>query len=279
MEILPMPLLPMTSERTVKLCRQLPDFYNGQRTIFIASYPKSGTTWMQAIVFYLTTNGSNQDFSHISSFTPFYEIDKHWEESNFLSKYRENHAKLGVNIFNTHLRCDMLPHGNSFKYIYIIRDPKDVVVSFFHHLSNQDGGFDGTFKEFLVQWCCGDIAYGRWTDHLRSWFEVVNKEKILILRYEDLHKNIKQNLMKISNFLDLKTSDEVINSIAHLVQFETMKSNQSQFQPISVIWKNDFNFFRKGSIGDSATFINEEENSMIESMLLSSFPNGFPDCF
>jgi hypothetical protein len=258
----------------------LPDFYNDQKTIFIASYPKSGTTWMQAIVFYLITNGSNQTFDHISNFTPFYEIDQHWESnSNFLSKHRDNHAKLGINIFNTHLRFDMLPRGKSFKYIYLVRNPKDVVVSFFYHLSNQDGGFNGSFNEFLEKWCNGQIPFGRWTDHLNSWFKSGATDKILFVRYEDLHTNIKLTLLKIAKFLELNTSDEVIDLISQLVQFETMKANQLQFQPISVTWKNNFNFFRKGSIGDSKTCINDEENLMIEKMFANSFPNGLPDWF
>ena len=64
---------------------------------------------MQAIVYALLSNG-NDDFEHISNFSPFYEIDPHWEageeggSGRFASKFAPFHKEIGHHVFNTHLR-------------------------------------------------------------------------------------------------------------------------------------------------------------------------------
>ena len=165
----PMPLLPITSTETLRCCANLE---LRDTDVFICSYPKSGTTWMQNIVVNLLTHGeSPAEGEHISAFAPFFEVDRTWnhrtgELSGIYAKASSNNKNLseeptreevgfkdGRRVFNTHLRWDQMPRSNSSgaRYIYVVRDGKDVVTSFFHHLSNQadSGGFDGTFEDFF----------------------------------------------------------------------------------------------------------------------------------
>lgn len=63
---------------------------------------------MQAIVYALLSNG-NEDFQHISNYSPFYEIDPHWEVGEdgiwrFATKFDPFHAEIEHHVFNTHLR-------------------------------------------------------------------------------------------------------------------------------------------------------------------------------
>lgn len=115
------------------------------------------------------TNDPIPDYNHVSDYAPFFEIDAHWEGPELASRVRENHARLGTRVFNTHLRFDMLPHGSG-KFIYLIRSPLDTCVSFYHHLVHQvEGGYEGTFAEFFQDWIRGNIAFGSWIDHILSY--------------------------------------------------------------------------------------------------------------
>eukprot|EP00959_Pyramimonas_sp_CCMP1952_P312997 6551634-Pyramimonas_sp.AAC.1 len=53
-----------------------------------------------------------------------------------------------------------------YRYIYLVRDGRDVATSFFHHLSNQDtktgGGFEGDFSEFFEKW--NAVGSPRWLE-------------------------------------------------------------------------------------------------------------------
>jgi hypothetical protein len=91
---------------------------------------------MQACCFHILSDGKIP-LEHISLFSPFYEINGTWDNDNIAKKYTENHELLGWQIFNTHLLYTMLPNGPKTRFIYVIRNGRDVAVSFFHHLSNQ----------------------------------------------------------------------------------------------------------------------------------------------
>ena len=76
------PLLPITSARTLRWIEAMEPV---DRSVFITSYPKSGTTWLQYIVWQIvaahreSTGGPPLDLAHISDFAPFLEADRTWE--------------------------------------------------------------------------------------------------------------------------------------------------------------------------------------------------------
>lgn len=143
-----MPLLPITSPAAVRAMRTLPV---GKHDVFIASYPKSGTTWTQHIVYTLLTAGT-KELDHISNYSPFYDVDRSWDLSGRVADLRADvrarHQELGWRVFNTHLRWDMMPGGagaeystaagrsaQNCRYIYLTRNGRDVCTSFYHHFS------------------------------------------------------------------------------------------------------------------------------------------------
>ena len=133
----PLPLLPISSAATVRKCSRLT---LRKHDVFVASFPKSGTTWMQHILHTLATDGQSP-LAHVSDACPFFEIDRTWadEEAAVLSDaVRANHDKIGWRIFNTHLLWQMMPRDSSdARYVYMVRRPTDACVSFYHHLSHQ----------------------------------------------------------------------------------------------------------------------------------------------
>ena len=137
----PMPMLPITSDSTVAACAALP---LREGDVFVASFPKSGTTWMQHIVHTLATDG-NSPLPHVSDACPFFEVDRTWDNGELVASVQANHSKIGRRIFNTHLRWSMMPKSSSHaRYVYLTRRAADACVSFYHHLAHQaeeDGGF------------------------------------------------------------------------------------------------------------------------------------------
>jgi hypothetical protein len=194
---------------------------------------------------------------------------------------------LGYRVYNTHLRWEMLPPTSddnddfpSVKYIYVVRDGRDVLTSFYHHLSNQhpdDGGFQGTFPEFLEQFLQGTIAYGKWSHHLASWMPVIesgrnhsSKLPVLLVQYEDLKADLQGQIVRIGQFLGLSSfrgndpklqQDKVaLNRVLlERVSFDYMRKHQELYHPISVRWKPGYHFIRSGTVGDYKSFFTEEQ--------------------
>jgi hypothetical protein len=192
------PLLPITSSDTLRKCAALPlrarDVSRSVQfaDVFVASFPKSGTTWMQHIVHTLATNGDSP-LPHVSDACPFFEVDRSWDGSSdaLAESVQANHEQIGCRIFNTHLRWSMMPKGSAdARYVYMTRRPVDACVSFFHHLSHQaeeDGGFRGTLPEFIDEWTGGRMFFGSWSAHLRSWLPAAAADdRILVVSYEEL---------------------------------------------------------------------------------------------
>ena len=287
----PFPLLPITSTATINKCASLP-LKRGD--VFVASFPKSGTTWMQHIVHTLATNGDSP-LPHVSDACPFFEVDRTWSTTSpdplLADSVRANHAKIApVRIFNTHLRWAMMPKGSDdARYVYMTRRAVDACVSFYHHLSHQapeDGGFDGTLGEFIDEWTGGRMFFGSWSAHLKSWLTAAESDKrILIVPYEGLKADPSTWVRKVSKHCGFGLSDERIDELLPRFTFEWMRANEQQFEPRSVRWvqkplggggdqnaDGEFHFIRAGRVGDGdKPFATPSEAAKLTSMVERTF--------
>jgi Sulfotransferase domain len=230
---------------------------------------------MQAIVFHILSAGK-LNLDHISQFSPFYEAPKTWSDDGSISEnYVMNHEKLGWRVFNTHLLPRHLPRDDIIKCIYVIRNGRDVVTSFYHHLSNQvgDGGIETSFISYLKDWCDGKMLYGGWVNHIEEWMAAIRESNcncdrnfdqtpsspILLIKYEDLKSDLRTSLARVAAFLGAQVTEERLNELCEKLSFRTMKSEKRQYEPVSVKWRPGFEFLRKGEVGDSSCFFQDSE--------------------
>eukprot|EP00924_Labyrinthula_sp_SR-Ha-C_P011574 snap_masked-scaffold_17-processed-gene-1.27-mRNA-1 protein AED:1.00 eAED:1.00 QI:0/-1/0/0/-1/1/1/0/281 len=256
------PLLPITSSETIYKIKHYKILPTSKYLLLICSYPKSGTTWLQNIIFQLATRKTRTSLSHISDFSPFFESDKTFQNIRNLNKIHKNFR---LEIFNTHLWPEMLPDGDHVKYIYITRSPEDVCLSFYKHLVNmkiKDGGFDGSLDEFVTDFLGGRAPFGSWDVHLNRWNRYRNKKNILFLNFESLKKNLENNLKDINHFCGFdELESEEMKNVLEKVSFKYMKKNVKTFEPKSVEWRekeNDFQFVRNGKIGEGKEVLQEK---------------------
>jgi hypothetical protein len=238
---------------------------------------------MQHIVTTLLTRGEHPAHGeHISFFAPFFEIDKSWDAATG----QPNPGPLGAapaggrRVFNTHLRWSQMPRraGCGARYIYVVRDGRDAVASFFFHLSNQadSGGFEGTFADFFDGWLCGALPYGTWIDHVKSWLlrKGPAKDSVLVVHYADLKADLEAQLRRINGFLRLPLLDEAaeLPRLAAAVSFAHMKRHMDRFQPRSVAWKPGYEFIRRGESGDGAQLLTPDQHARFKAALEAEFP-------
>jgi len=282
----PFPLLDISSVQTLEWCRALPpppaDF---AEDVFVCSYPKSGTTWMQHIVgsLVLRARGLPPPEEHVSRRTPFFEIDPHWRgPGQFAPEVEEGQRAIGRRMFNTHLRWEMMPKHERVKYVYVCREGRDTCCSFFHHLSSQrtkagDGfAFEGSFAEFHERWLAGRTEFGRWSDHLASWDLAAGDPRVLILSYEDMLADLRSCVERVAAHLSLGLAASDFEELLPTFGFAHMKANADRFQPVSVAWKEGFQFIRKGVQGDSASLYGPAERTAYAEAFRERFPRGPP---
>jgi peroxiredoxin len=209
--------------------------------IFIATYPRSGTTWMQMILYQLTTDGS-MDMAHIGQHCPWFE------RSMNSAQGFENLPS--PRIFKTHLSYGKVPKGPG-RYIYIIRDGADVAVSYYSLYRNYNQ-YKGTFDEFFERFIRGKVHYGSWFDHVQAWRKH-HKLNVLFLTYEELARDLEGCVRRIMAFCDLKVPEERLPAILERCSFAFMKQHESKFDPaLEMLWEGGAqlnSFLRVGQVG------------------------------
>ncbi|XP_026227831.1 sulfotransferase family 2, cytosolic sulfotransferase 3 isoform X1 [Anabas testudineus] len=232
-----------------------------------ATYPKSGTVWMQEILPLVLTGGD---------LTPIQTIPN-WDRAPWLEEKR---LALVVDQLTsprplvTHLPYHLMPqsfHNSKAKVIYVMRNPKDVMVSsyYFHQMA----GFledPGTFDEFMDKFLEGRVLFGKWTDHMKSWRCSELGDRIMYITYEELVQDLPAALRRISDFLGRNLSEETIQKIAKHCSFNTMKANQmSNFSLVPKIYMDSDKspFLRKGVAGDWKNHFTSEQLARFTSVI------------
>lgn len=206
--------------------------------IFIMSYPKSGTTWMQMLLFQLTTKGNLDEIKHMLDFSP------HWEEDGEKLYHRAE-----PRVIKTHIPHHMFPKGKG-KIIYVMRDGLDVARSYYHHHLTFQRGV-GEFADFYQKFLQGDVAYGSWFDHLSGWLRERDNPQVLFIQYEDMISDFAGVVEQVIDFCQFDRASIDMARVTERCSFDYMKTHERKFD-LKTYWEpdaedNEDSFFRNGN--------------------------------
>jgi len=246
--------------------------------IWIASYPKSGNTWVRSILCGLIyTNNGIFDFSYLDKIPQypsrryFKDFSNNFKDINIIKKnwiITQDKINLDGNIkflktHNANCKIDdyqFTNNENTLAKIYIVRDPRNVITSISNHYSLNIK----EAKNFIltnVALCSGNnnedkenniaTVLGSWGDHYNSWTQ--NDKNLLIIRYEDLLDNpqleIKRIINFISKYIKFEINNKKISNIIQSTSFENLKNLEKKGtfkeSPFN-IEKKKINFFHLG---------------------------------
>lgn len=193
--------------------------------IFIASYPRSGTTWLQYVVHVLVHDGDT-GFTHISDVVPWYERSLALGHRRAIDYERMPSPR----IFKSHLPYAWLPRGA--RYIYARRDGRDVVVSY-HQLYRSHLGDESDFERFFQRFLHGCVQYGSWFEHVAAWATHAHKPNVRVVDYEALIRDLEGEMNALCRFLGLARSPRRVHELALACGFEAMKRAESRFDHAS----------------------------------------------
>ena len=275
-----------------------------KKIFWIASYPKSGNTLIRAILasLFFTKDGifSFEILKKILLFENAQRLNfikkenmqdyKKLSNLKILSKYwlkMQSKENLGLRdgefcFLKTH-SAQLTYFDNYFTdikhtlgFIYIIRDPRDVLISYTHHsinsldetilhMTNNTASLnyvENTTKDKIKPYA----LLSRWDVHVKSWalFQVPN----LVLRYEDLVEKKKEIIYRIINFFEKNYNfkfhniDHKIENIIASTDFKTLKKNEEKYGFDEAI--KDQPFFNVGKSQQWKTQLNSTQKNLIE---------------
>ena len=166
-------------------------------------------------------------------------------------------------FFKSHATVSDLPRGKAsgVKVIAIARNPKDTVVSLFHHASSKpEFGYKGDFTTFLKVFLSGNAENGSWFKHVVEWHAtaVQDPEHCLWLTYEEMIDAHAGSVAKIARFLGLPDDgDVVMKTVAN----STMKSMQANKKA-----NIGMNHLRKGGVGGWRDYFTVTQSNLFDAV-------------
>jgi hypothetical protein len=219
--------------------------------VVLASYPKSGSSWVRFILANLIAPESEADFLATQLLVP--EISR-----NAMKHHAIDFEKLpSPRIMRTHaLRFPECPRA-----IYLLRDGRDVMVSFyFHH--KKFHAFAGTFLDFLRS----DVRTAEWDEHVASWlFENPPRDGICVVRYEELLTDTFSGIKMMIEFSGLQSSDEQLRRAIERSTFDKMKAAEEK-KGLGYTQTGDATiaFVRKGESGNWREYFGDAEKKIFK---------------
>jgi len=209
---------------------------------FLVSYPKSGNTWARFLIANLVHPEQSPDFANIDQLIP---------DPEGLPK-RTFDLLPNPRIIRTHS-----PFDPQYRHvIYIVRDPRDIVVSQFHYHRKRKV-IDDTYpiEAFVSRFIVGDTApHGSWKENVASWLAArFGDAQFLLLRYEDMIQDTHHELEKIACFLGIEVSSEQIaNAVLRSSAGQMRKLEQAKGDHCALIkgTRQDLPFVRVAKSGN-----------------------------
>ena len=164
-------------------------------------------------------------------------------------------------VFMTHVPFEAIPKQaleKKVKVLILTRNPKDVCVSFYSHMSSHLGmlNYPGTFADFFDAMINENIFYGNifeWFMGMQKGFESNPDVPVMISNFEDMKEDSVRGVMKLNDFLGTDCSKELCEKIAEACEFSALKKVKMDNMPsqIKAIFKpGSSTFYRKGEVGD-----------------------------
>lgn len=166
------------------------------RDTVLVSYPRSGNTWMRFIVANICHPHVQHSFDTVERFTP----DIYRMAARDLARTPD------PRILKSHEPFD----ARYPRVVYVVRDPRDVAVSYFHYRVRsrseaEEGGLDGWVEAFTSR---GEGHYGTWVQHVEGWLSQRQaSQSFLLVRYEDLLRETHIEVGRLATFLGATDTD------------------------------------------------------------------------
>jgi len=266
------------------------DFQFRDDDIIIATYAKSGTTWMQQIIAQLLFEG-DPDLA-VADISPWLDLRVPPKAAKLPYVEAQTHRR----FLKTHLPVDALVFSPQARYLYIGRDGRDVVWSLYNHHANanqlwydalnETPGRVGPpierppedIREYWRDWLAldGHPFWSFW-DNVRTWWQIRNLPNVRLVHFSELKRDLPGTIRQIAEFLQIPINESRWSAILEHCSFEWMKRNATKSVPLGgLFWDAGAGvFINKGVNGRWADVLTAEEAVEYEKIAVSQLG---PEC-
>jgi aryl sulfotransferase len=261
------------------------DFDFRDDDIVIATYAKSGTTWMQQIVSQLLFNGA--EGLEVAEMSPWLDLRVPPKDIKLPAVAAQTHRR----FVKTHLPVDALVFSPEAKYLYIGRDGRDVVWSMYNHHANANEkwyaalndtpGLAGppiakppaSVREYYHDWLDRD-GHPWWPfwENIRSWWAIRHLPNVKLVHFANLKADLPGQMREIADFLDIPIDESKWEAMVEHCTFDYMKQHAVKSVPLGgLFWDGGAQtFVNKGTNGRWREVLTPEESEKYERLALKN---------
>ncbi|MBW8814761.1 MAG: sulfotransferase domain-containing protein [Caulobacterales bacterium] len=212
--------------------------------VVVASYAKSGTTWVQQIVTQLIHHGAED--APVATLSPW--LDYRLTPPEVLERLA---AQVHRRVVKTHLPLDALGISPRARYLYVARDGRDVAMSLHHHhgcgnalwYERLNAGPAelgppmtpplGDPAAYFRAWLGGDGApFWPYFENIRTWWPAQGLPNVLFLHFNALKADLLGQVRRIAAFLDLALDEALLARVLDHASFGYMRAHAEDVAPL-----------------------------------------------
>lgn len=234
---------------TVESFRSGAEYRPSSTDIFVVTQMRSGTTWMQHLVYEILMRGEGnlvEEGRTLNAVSPWLEsvIGVPVEDAPTVGEERPSR------VIKTHFPVMLCPYSTRSKYVYVARHPVSCFASCVDFLADDLGPAAPSVDAVEAWFCSEGMWWGTWPSHVESWWSLSRKvENVLFVRYEAMLANLPEVVSDIATFLGVPPlSEEEMGSVSTKTGFGFMRRHKNVFEmyPPHVLATNS-SYFAKGT--------------------------------
>lgn len=228
----------------------------------LVSYPKCGRTWLR----YLLANYI-VDAYDTSMESRLYRM----ASDRFPSIMATHDGKMVTSVTASKTRYE------GRKVIFLVRDPRDVLVSHYHHKKDRNNSFDEGLASFAHH---PTLGIENIIEYLNKWYEEQSvPEDFLLVRYEDMKEDIERDARRVLSFLGEDVDDDALQDAIEASRFSNMKQAEEEGgAELSGLSSSDDGDGRKVRKGVKHGYVDEMDESTltyVDDCVRESLNDGF----
>jgi len=240
--------------------------------VFVTTFAKSGTNWMMQIAHQIAFRGAGE-YAHIHDVICWPDLGPRRARRMAipLSDTRVQAASpTGLRVIKTHLAASRVPFSDKARYLVVVRDPKEVLVSSYFFAAGVAGPLmpsaDTWFELFFSDRFPFNFG-NSWAEHTASYWALRDKPNVLVLLFREMKQDLPGAVRKVADLLDVRLTEAEMSAVIEKSTFSFMKTIEHKFTLLpkgALPWGEGLTMMREGRSGNSKELLTPAQQRRID---------------